>query len=336
MTNGVNPKMAAEYEYNMGYRMVSGKIFKVSGTSYSWVSIDDFRHHIMASHYATKASDIQNVLDVFSALYNKKEKWPVPQLWIDACDYKGNVKLKFDFPDKIYKIINLLLTKTGYERFYILYGKAGTGKSTVLNLIKQIFENDVGVFRLSQLCERFTPSEACQYRLITHSELDTNELNSNLLKSIVSMEDGNVERKGQQPFMVKWQSRLIFACNEMPWINLADTGMMRRIVVFKMDKTFQSFDESIRDYQYSRDELLYIIHKALNVDMTNWFEDFRRDTFEALTEHNPVYIFRAAGEYVQYASNCTLCGYKAVNEYHWMQIKQYLREQMDILNIEKR
>ena len=333
MIKGVNPKSAAEYEYNMGYRMISGKIFKLNNNKYTWVPVDDFRHHIMSAHYATTASDIQSVLDVFSALYNQKAKWPAPQLWEDALDFNKSIKLKFDFPDKIYKLINLLLTRNGYERFVILYGKAGTGKSTVLNLIKQIFENDVGVFRLSQLCERFTPSEACQYRLITHSELDTNELNSNLLKSIVSMEDGNVERKGQQPFTVKWQSRLIFACNEMPWINLADTGMMRRIVVFKMDKQFGKFDENIRDYQYSRDELLYIIHKALHIDMINWFEDFRRDTFEALTEHNPVYLFRNAADYIRYASNCSLYGYKACNEYHWIQIKDYLKEQMSILNI---
>lgn len=332
MIKGITPKSAAEIEYAAGFRMISGKIFlKDINGSWSWIPNKEFNRHIATAKYTTAACDVGNVVDMFSALYNIDDKWPTPQLWLDAYYYTKKIKLKFDFPDKIYKIINLLLTKNGFEKFIILYGKAGSGKSTILNLIKQIFENDVGIFKLSQLCERFTPSEACQYRLITHTELDTNELNSNLLKSIISMEEGSVERKGQQPFMVKWQSRLIFACNEMPWINLTDTGMMRRIVVFKMNDSFSSLDENIRDYVYSQDELLYIIHKALTIDMTNWFEDFRKDTFNALTEHNSVYLAKDLPEYMQYKWFCQENGYKPVNEYYWEKINEYIKMESEKL-----
>lgn len=333
MIRGITPKDAAVSLWDAGYVCVSGKFFKLDKSTdrYCWVPYEEFERHIMSKSYTTAAKDTKDITDAFVRMYNIAAEWPAPQLWLDAQTFNRDVKLKFDFDDKIYKIINLLLTSNGYERFFILYGPAGTGKSTVLNLIKQIFDNDCGVFSLSQLCERFAPSEACQYRLITHSELDTNEINSNRIKSIISREDGTVERKGQQPFNIKWQSRLLYACNEMPWIDLGDTGLMRRIVVFKMDKTFKKFDKNVRDYVYSPEELKYIIHKALNMDMTNWFEDFRRDTFEAVTEHNPVYMFRREPAYEEYAMRCHQKGYKACNEYHWLRIKEYIKEQENLL-----
>ena len=333
MIRGITPKDAAVSLWDAGYVCVSGKFFKLDKSTdrYCWVPYEEFERHIMSKSYTTTAKDTKDITDAFVRMYNIAAEWPAPQLWIDAQTFNRDVKLKFDFDDKIYKIINLLLTSNGYERFFILYGPAGTGKSTVLNLIKQIFDNDCGVFSLSQLCERFAPSEACQYRLITHSELDTNEINSNRIKSIISREDGTVERKGQQPFNIKWQSRLLYACNEMPWIDIGDTGLMRRIVVFKMDKPFKKFDKNVRDYVYSPEELKYIIHKALNMDMTDWFEDFRRDTFEAVTEHNPVYMFRREPAYEEYAMRCHQKGYKACNEYHWLRIKEYIKEQESLL-----
>ena len=333
MIRGITPKDAAVSLWDAGYVCVSGKFFKFDKSTdrYCWVPYEEFERHIMSKSYTTTAKDTKDITDAFVRMYNIAAEWPAPQLWLDAQTFNRDVKLKFDFDDKIYKIINLLLTSNGYERFFILYGPAGTGKSTVLNLIKQIFDNDCGVFSLSQLCERFAPSEACQYRLITHSELDTNEINSNRIKSIISREDGTVERKGQQPFNIKWQSRLLYACNEMPWIDIGDTGLMRRIVVFKMDKPFKKFDKNVRDYVYSPEELKYIIHKALNMDMTDWFEDFRRDTFEAVTEHNPVYMFRREPAYEEYAMRCHQKGYKACNEYHWLRIKEYIKEQENLL-----
>ena len=333
MIRGITPKDAAVSLWDAGYVCVSGKFFKLDKSTdrYCWVPYEEFERHIMSKSYTTTAKDTKDITDAFVRMYNIAAEWPAPQLWLDAQTFNRDVKLKFDFDDKIYKIINLLLTSNGYERFFILYGPAGTGKSTVLNLIKQIFDNDCGVFSLSQLCERFAPSEACQYRLITHSELDTNEINSNHIKSIISREDGTVERKGQQPFNIKWQSRLLYACNEMPWIDIGDTGLMRRIVVFKMDKPFKKFDKNVRDYVYSPEELKYIIHKALNMDMTDWFEDFRRDTFEAVTEHNPVYLFRREPAYEEYAMRCHQKGYKACNEYHWLRIKEYIKEQENLL-----
>ena len=333
MIRGITPKDAAVSLWDAGYVCVSGKFFKLDKSTdrYCWVPYEEFERHIMSKSYTTTAKDTKDITDAFVRMYNIAAEWPAPQLWLDAQTFNRDVKLKFDFDDKIYKIINLLLTSNGYERFFILYGPAGTGKSTVLNLIKQIFDNDCGVFSLSQLCERFAPSEACQYRLITHSELDTNEINSNRIKSIISREDGTVERKGQQPFNIKWQSRLLYACNEMPWIDLGDTGLMRRIVVFKMDKPFKKFDKNVRDYVYSPEELKYIIHKALNMDMTDWFEDFRRDPFEAVTEHNPVYMFRHEPAYEEYAMRCHQKGYKACNEYHWLRIKEYIKEQETLL-----
>ena len=333
MIRGITPKDAAVSLWDAGYVCVSGKFFKLDKSTdrYCWVPYEEFERHIMSKSYTTTAKDTKDITDAFVRMYNIAAEWPAPQLWLDAQTFNRDVKLKFDFDDKIYKIINLLLTSNGYERFFILYGPAGTGKSTVLNLIKQIFDNDCGVFSLSQLCERFAPSEACQYRLITHSELDTNEINSNRIKSIISREDGTVERKGQQPFNIKWQSRLLYACNEMPWIDIGDTGLMRRIVVFKMDKPFKKLDKNVRDYVYSPEELKYIIHKALNMDMTDWFEDFRRDTFEAVTEHNPVYMFRREPAYEEYAMRCHQKGYKACNEYHWLRIKEYIKEQENLL-----
>ena len=281
--------------YDEGFRMISGKVFaKDSRGSLYWVPYDDFKKHVFKDYEGISYNARCNALKFFAACYNEPELWPPPLIWKKA--YLSNVdesKIPFHFEDKLYKLINLLLTKNGYEKFFIIWGRAQTGKSTVLNLIRQIFESDT-------------------------CSID--------LKSIVSRERGTVERKGEQAIDVIWQSKLCFACNDMPTFNVLDSGMMRRLVVYQMDNQFTSLDQSIRDHQYTEEELLAIIHKALYIDMNDWEKDFELDTFTALYNQNSVYRFISEypgnkTDYLTYRIFCVNKGLKHYNEYNYELVK---------------
>ena len=318
----------AQELYDEGFRMISGKVFaKDARGNLKWIPYDDFKKHVFKDYNGISYNARCNALKFFAACYNEPDLWPPPLIWKKA--YLSNVdesKIPFHFEDKLYKLINLLLTKNGYEKFFIIWGRAQTGKSTVLNLIRQIFENDTCSIDLKQLCERFTPSYACQYRLIAASEIEPAVINSTVIKSIVSRERGTVERKGEQAIDVIWQSKLCFACNDMPTFNVLDSGMMRRLVVYQMDNQFASLDQSIRDHRYSEEELLAIIHKALYIDMTNWEKDFEFDTFTALYHQNSVYRFITEyptdkTDYLTYRMFCGDKGLKPYNEYNYELVK---------------
>lgn len=319
------------------YICVSGKYFLPDSTGrYNYVSREELQRRLLSLKYGGErvlrdAITVRNVLDAFQMLYNNVdgERWPDPQLWFDAMEWSPDkyVELPFEIPHKTLVMINALITPNGSERFFIMYGKGGTGKSTTLNLIKQLFDNDVCSMTLDRLTDRFSGAEACEHRLICSDEVNSFELDSGRLKTIVSQQEDMVERKGQQPFRVRWQSKLLYCCNKPPRFDVSDSGMMRRIVYYKMDEIKSKPDPTLQKMEFTREQLLTILHKAFCVDMEDWFKvNFQQDTFDALFTKHSVYIHRDAITYSDYVDRCHNTGLKPVSEPNWTDIKTLINE----------
>lgn len=304
-------------------RFISGKWF-LDGKEYKDVD----RYLIQADLNINSVDKLKRVKDMFITLYGEKGDWlPLPiieeaQHWI--C--KGKLQpLCFPLNNQQLTIINRLLIGQNEEVCFICTGIGGSGKSTFLNIVKQIFENDVAACTLSDL-SGFNISEAISHRLIASDELASDELNNGMLKSMISRQCIQVNPKNQTPYQAKCQSALFFCCNEAPKIDLDDTGMLRRIIYYKMDKKIENPDRTLNHREWTHEDLVNIVAHALRIKITDWKQQFEEDTHFFLLKNNSVFRFKDKTEYSDYVKECKNANLKPFSEPKWQSIRELIDE----------
>lgn len=136
------------------------------------------------------------------------------------------------------------------QKFLVLYGSAGTGKSTVLNIIQQLFEGYYSVFDARALgsssnsfaLESFktNPLVAIQHDGdLSHIEDNTR------LNSLVSHELMSVNEKFKSSYSNSFKSFLFMGTNKPVKITDAKSGLIRRLI----DVSPSGNKLSIRDYR---------------------------------------------------------------------------------------
>ena len=124
------------------------------------------------------------------------------------------------------------------QKFLVLYGSAGTGKSTVLNIIQQLFEGYYSVFDAKALgtasnsfaLEAFksNPLVAIQH----DGDLSRIEDNTRL-NSLVSHELMTVNEKFKSTYTTQFKSFLFMGTNKPVKITDAKSGILRRLIDVK-------------------------------------------------------------------------------------------------------
>ena len=121
------------------------------------------------------------------------------------------------------------------QKFLVLYGAAGTGKSTVLNIIQQLFDGYYSVFDAKSLgssnnsfaLEAFSsnPLVAIQHDGdLSHIEDNTR------LNSLVSHEMMTVNEKFKSQYATRFKSFLFMGTNKPVKITDAKSGLIRRLI----------------------------------------------------------------------------------------------------------
>lgn len=124
---------------------------------------------------------------------------------------------------------------TRIQKFLVLYGAAGTGKSTVINIIEQLFVGYISVFDSRALgstnnafaLESFksNPLVAIQHDGdLSHIEDNTK------LNSLVSHETMTVNNKYEKQYQSCFKAFLIMATNKPVRITDAKSGLIRRLI----------------------------------------------------------------------------------------------------------
>ena len=137
------------------------------------------------------------------------------------------------------------------QKFIVIYGEPGKGKSTVLNLIEAMFDGycgsfDAQVLGMSSKDFAMEPFKDNPLIAIDHeAKLDRIESNRNL-NSIVSHDTVPMNTKFHSVFRMKIRSFLFVAANDPVRITNANSGLMRRLIdVSPTGKTFpeNEYDE---------------------------------------------------------------------------------------------
>ncbi len=143
-----------------------------------------------------------------------------------------------------------LTTDTRQQRFLTLCGLGGTGKSVLIRLLESAagVEN-VSNVSMQELSKRFSTSLLVGKTLNSCADLSMEALeDSSTVKKLLGEDSVMAEFKGQNGFMFKNYSKLLFSTNMLPVITTERTnGFYRRLLILKMDRQPDKPDVGLAD-----------------------------------------------------------------------------------------
>lgn len=180
-------------------------------------------------NYPLEAGDFSAYERLMSTLYSEEERAKIE--WAIGSIVSGDSKT--------------------IQKFMVLYGSAGTGKSTVLNIIQQLFDGYCGTFNAKDLgsasnvfaLEAFkgNPLVAIQH----DGDLSRIEDNTRL-NSLVSHETMTVNEKFKSTYANRFKCFLFVGTNKPVKITDAKSGLIRRLV----DVTPSGNKLSVAEYKH--------------------------------------------------------------------------------------
>lgn len=211
------------------------------------------------------------------------------------------------------------------QKFLVLYGSAGTGKSTILNIVQQLFDGYYSVFDAKALgnsnnsfaLEAFksNPLVAIQH----DGDLSRIEDNTRL-NSLVSHEIMTVNEKFKSTYANRFKCFLFMGTNKPVKITDAKSGLLRRLI----DVTPSGDKLDISEYRKLNDQIKFelgaIADKCKRVylenphcydayvpvammDATNDFYNFISDSYLRLAEEDGITLSSAWAMYKQFCED---------------------------------
>jgi P4 family phage/plasmid primase-like protien len=159
-----------------------------------------------------------------------------------------------------------MTTDTHFQKFLMIKGKGGTGKSVAISLIQYI----VGIENCSSISlqdynKRFYATGLFGKQLNACADIPCAAMQSvDIIKKAVGEDTLLYEKKGQDPTQFHSYAKLLFSANEMP-LNLDDktNAYYRRLLVLDMNQIIPEKDKDIQLKEKLKAESDYIISQAM-------------------------------------------------------------------------
>lgn len=188
------------------------------------------------------------------------------------------------------------------QKFLVLYGAAGTGKSTVLNIIQQLFEGYYCVFDARALgsssnsfaLESFktNPLVAIQHDGdLSHIEDNTR------LNSLVSHEMMTVNNKFEKLYSSRFKAFLFMGTNKPVKITDAKSGLIRRLI----DVTPTGEKVSAREYKQLTQKITFELGAIAKHCEEVYLEDA-----DAYDDYIPIGMLGASNDFYNFVSDSSL------------------------------
>lgn len=145
-----------------------------------------------------------------------------------------------DSREMLLQFMGYALTKdVGQQKFLVLNGEGGTGKSTVIRLMEALVgSSNVSNISLTDLQQRFASFGLMGKLLNSCADLEIQALeDTSIIKKILGEDTLRAEQKGKDAISFKSYAKLIFSTNELPLVKSEKTsGFYRRLLVLTMNK----------------------------------------------------------------------------------------------------
>ena len=147
-----------------------------------------------------------------------------------------------------------LVPDTRYEVIFLLFGEAGTGKSTFNDILKNVVgPANVCCLPLSKFSEKHSTHLLTENLLNIVGDLPTSDgignlhMNEGMLKDVSSGGDISIERKGKDPMTAPAIARCIFASNTLPAFADRSSGIWDRLRIIPFNERFRGTPKHIPD-----------------------------------------------------------------------------------------
>ena len=163
----------------------------------------------------------------------------------------------------------LLIKNCRFRKGFVLYGSGSNGKSTVLNMLKKfIGEENLSTVELKKLSDPFLTAELEHKLANIGDDIDPKEItDTGTIKKLFTGESLTVQRKYQDPFILKNYAKMIFSCNTLPRILDKTYGMYSRLMLIPFTATFsaddEDFDPFIEEKVTTDEALSYLLNIGL-------------------------------------------------------------------------
>ena len=131
-----------------------------------------------------------------------------------------------------------LIPDTSYQRFWVLLGPAGTGKSTVAHVLSCLLGTEnVSSVSLEQMREPFTLITLLGKLANISGEIETQEIRAGerIIKGITGEDQMALNEKYKPIIHATLTARLLFTCNQLPLFKDYGGSIGRRLVIIPMD-----------------------------------------------------------------------------------------------------
>lgn len=184
--------------------------------------------------------------------------------------------------EKILWFVGAVLTNNMYkiQKFLFLYGGKGTGKGTVISLLRMLFEGYYTGIDLRKLTSdsEFATSGVKETQLLIDDDADLYSIknDTNLLK-ITSHDPITINNKYQSTYKVTFKGLLVAASNQRFRVRNIDSGITRRAVVAEPTEETHEYSRYKELMEMLQFELPYIAQKAIDVFYTlgeGFYQDY--------------------------------------------------------------
>lgn len=196
-------------------------------------------------------------------------------------DFFNQISTKeIDKKTLLYEIVGYcLIRKNVFEKFFVCYGEGATGKSTYLNLIRNLIgDNNCSFLSLNDLENDFMPANLFGKLVNIGDDIPYKGLKETaILKKLVTGEKFAAQQKYlQQPLNFSNFAKLIFTTNRLPEVYDRTSGFYRRILIIDINKKIENPDPFFlsrltdSDYEYL---LSVAVKKLVNALQVNKLTD---------------------------------------------------------------
>jgi len=244
------------------------------------------------------------------------------------------------------------------QKFIVLYGEAGAGKSTVLNIIQKLFQGYYTTFEAKALTSannafstevfKANPLVAIQH------DGDLSKIEDNTkLNSIVSHEEMTMNEKYKSAYMSRINCFLFMATNKPVKISDAKSGIIRRLIdvrpsgkklpikkyqaaMFQIDFELGAIAQHCLDVYRELGKNYYMSYRPLEMMFqTDVFFNFIESNYYTFKEQNSTSLSQAYEMYKTYCDEA-LVEFKLARHKFREELKNYFKKFYDVTRIDNK
>lgn len=253
--------------------------------------------------YNLSDSDCPSYNELMNTLYDEDNRRKIE--WLIGCIFAGeSIKI---------------------EKMGVLYGKPGSGKSTVLDIIKDLFEGYWAVFSSEHLTNKnkdFATSYFKDNPLVAiEDDGSMSKIDNPVINEIISHKEININEKYKGHYQLKPRSILFMATNDVVDLNNEMGGMSRRLLdIYPTNKKIpvKEYRKLVKNIRYELGAIAnhclkvyesmgpeyYIAYKPQNmINKSSYLRNFVMDEYDFLLDNDPISKTDLFNRYIKYVDD---------------------------------